>query len=159
MLRFFSKMRYRLAAENRVAKYLRYAVGEILLVVVGIVIALQINNWNTYKKDRQMEKNYLQNFLEEMQADSSFIHGYWAWAYPQKIAGLHMARQYVLYNTVVTDCIIESYKSIKSELKKPKIIMFSFFRNILQNLIIENNSGSTKEESPDSINQKHVSFV
>lgn len=106
-----------------------------------------------------MEKNYLQNFLEEMQADSSFIHGYWAWAYPQKIAGLHMARQYVLYNTVVTDCIIESYKSIKSELKKPKIIMFSFFRNILQNLIIENNSGSTKEESPDSINQKHVSFV
>lgn len=46
MLRFFSKMRYKLAAENRAAKYLRYAVGEILLVVIGILIALQVNNWN-----------------------------------------------------------------------------------------------------------------
>ncbi len=46
MLRFFSKRRYQLAAENRAAKYLRYAIGEILLVVIGILIALQVNNWN-----------------------------------------------------------------------------------------------------------------
>jgi len=50
MLRFFSKMRYKLATENRAAKYLRYAIGEILLVVIGILIALQVNNWNETRK-------------------------------------------------------------------------------------------------------------
>lgn len=103
MLSFFSKIRYQLATENSVAKYLRYAVGEIVLVVIGILIALQINNWNAYQKDRKMEKHYYENFLEEMRADSSFIHGYWAWAYPRKIAGLQLARQYVLHNLEVTD--------------------------------------------------------
>lgn len=52
MLRFFSKTRFKLAAENRVGKYLRYAIGEILLVVIGILIALQVNNWNTEQKNK-----------------------------------------------------------------------------------------------------------
>ena len=50
MLRFFSKIRLKLAAENKPVKYMRYAIGEIVLVVIGIVIALQINNWNEKKK-------------------------------------------------------------------------------------------------------------
>jgi len=50
MFRFFSKMRYKLAAENRPVKYLRYAIGEIILVVIGILIALQVNNWNEERK-------------------------------------------------------------------------------------------------------------
>jgi len=61
MLRFFSKIRYQLAAENRVAKYLRYAIGEIVLVVLGIVIALQINNWNADRKIRAEEQNLLKD--------------------------------------------------------------------------------------------------
>ena len=46
MLRIFRNIRQKLAAENNIAKYLRYAIGEIFLVVIGILIALQINNWN-----------------------------------------------------------------------------------------------------------------
>jgi len=65
MFRFFSKMRYQLAAENRVAKYLRYAIGEILLVVIGILIALQVNNWNTEQKNR---KEYLKT-IESLKQD------------------------------------------------------------------------------------------
>lgn len=103
MLHFFKNIRRKLAADNNVAKYMRYAIGEIVLVVIGILIALQINNWNTYQKDRKMEKHYYENFLEEMRADSSFIHGYWVWAYPQKMAGLQLARQYVLHTVEVTD--------------------------------------------------------
>ena len=46
MFRFFRKIRRNLLSENNFKKYLVYAIGEIILVVIGILIALQINNWN-----------------------------------------------------------------------------------------------------------------
>ena len=51
MVKIFREMRQELATQNKVAKYLRYAVGEILLVVIGILIALQVNNWNELRKN------------------------------------------------------------------------------------------------------------
>ena len=50
MVKIFRNIRQKLAAENNVAKYLRYAIGEIILVVIGILIALQVNNWNENRK-------------------------------------------------------------------------------------------------------------
>ncbi|TAI49230.1 DUF6090 family protein [Flagellimonas allohymeniacidonis] len=50
MLRFFRQIRQKLLAENKVSRYLVYAIGEIVLVVIGILIALQINNWNEQRK-------------------------------------------------------------------------------------------------------------
>jgi len=55
MIRFFRNIRQKLAAENKVMAYLRYAIGEILLVVIGILIALQINNWNEHRKVQKQE--------------------------------------------------------------------------------------------------------
>ncbi|MDX1463776.1 MAG: DUF6090 family protein [Marinirhabdus sp.] len=52
MIKFFRRLRHRLLNENKVGKYLIYALGEIVLVVIGILIALQINSWNDYNKDR-----------------------------------------------------------------------------------------------------------
>ena len=49
-------------------KYFKYAIGEIILVVIGILIALQINNWNENRKDRQKEKNYITNFQRDLKA-------------------------------------------------------------------------------------------
>ena len=46
MIKFFRKIRYDLMKQNQMSKYFKYAIGEILLVVIGILIALQINNWN-----------------------------------------------------------------------------------------------------------------
>jgi NAD kinase len=69
MFRFFSKIRYHLAAENRVAKYLRYAIGEILLVVIGILIALQVNNWNEQRKNKLVEQQLLKALLTEFNAN------------------------------------------------------------------------------------------
>lgn len=59
MLPFFRKIRLRLAQDNQFFKYSRYAIGEIVLVVVGILIALQINNWNELEKLRVRETNLL----------------------------------------------------------------------------------------------------
>ncbi len=59
MLKFFRKIRQKLLSESKFSKYLIYAVGEILLVVIGILIALQINNWNENKKERILENNLI----------------------------------------------------------------------------------------------------
>ena len=55
MIKFFRKIRKSLLAEAKVGKYLAYAIGEILLVVIGILIALQINNWNEKQKLKAYE--------------------------------------------------------------------------------------------------------
>ena len=74
MLRFFSKIRYKLAAENRVAKYLRYAIGEILLVVVGIVIALQLNIANEKHKNKEQLREYLIALNQEIESNIGLIN-------------------------------------------------------------------------------------
>ncbi|MBN3520376.1 hypothetical protein JYB62_10205 [Algoriphagus lutimaris] len=59
MIKFFKKIRQRLLTENKFSKYIFYAIGEIILVVVGILIALQVNTWNEWRKDRKQEKEIL----------------------------------------------------------------------------------------------------
>jgi hypothetical protein len=69
VLRFFRLIRQRLITENRVSRYLLYALGEILLVVIGILIALQVNNWNEERKQRQVEKKYFFNLKNDLYTD------------------------------------------------------------------------------------------
>jgi len=73
MLRFFRTIRKKIIEEDNVRKYLLYAIGEILLVVIGILIALQVNNWNEQRKERQREMTYLYKLLEEAKRDSSSL--------------------------------------------------------------------------------------
>jgi len=65
MIKFFRRIRQRLLAENKFSKYILYAIGEIILVVIGILIALSINNNNEDRKARNQEIKYLKN----LQAD------------------------------------------------------------------------------------------
>ncbi|MGB8375439.1 MAG: DUF6090 family protein [Salegentibacter sp.] len=58
-MKIFRKIRERLIAGNKFSKYLMYSIGEIVLVVIGILIALQINNWNQARKDDRALKEYL----------------------------------------------------------------------------------------------------
>lgn len=69
MIRFFRNIRQKLAAENKVAGYLRYAIGEIVLVMVGILLALQVNNWNEARKERNIEIKYLKNLKLDLKTD------------------------------------------------------------------------------------------
>ncbi len=64
MVKFFRKIRQRLITENKFSKYLLYAVGEIMLVVIGILIALQVNNWNQ-KQILQKETGIILTLLHE----------------------------------------------------------------------------------------------
>lgn len=59
MIKFFRRIRQKLLSENRFSKYLIYAIGEILLVMVGILMALQVNNWNEERKISGLEIEYL----------------------------------------------------------------------------------------------------
>jgi len=70
MIKFFSKIRKTLITQNKVGKYLLYAFGEIVLVVIGILIALQINNWQQQSKEGKLERRYLQNLVKELKQDS-----------------------------------------------------------------------------------------
>ncbi len=59
MVQFFRKIRQRLVKEGKLKSYLLYAVGEIILVMIGILLALQVNNRNEFRKDRNKEKAIL----------------------------------------------------------------------------------------------------
>ena len=69
-------MRQRLITENRFSKYLLYAIGEIVLVVIGILIALQINTWNEERKARTLENNFFENILVDLQKDEEKLNYY-----------------------------------------------------------------------------------
>lgn len=69
MLRFFRKIRRRLLDEGHLAKYAAYAIGEVLLVVVGILIALQINNLNEERKEAVLASTYIGNLRQDMNSD------------------------------------------------------------------------------------------
>ena len=73
MIKFFRKIRQKLLSENKFSKYLLYALGEIILVVIGILIALQINNWNSQRIDRNKEKEYLHNLIEDIKVQQLLV--------------------------------------------------------------------------------------
>lgn len=73
MIKFFRKFRQRMLNENKFSKYLIYAIGEILLVVIGILIALQINKWNESNKLIAAKHVYYQQLLKDLANDSAYI--------------------------------------------------------------------------------------
>ncbi|MDX1471527.1 MAG: DUF6090 family protein, partial [Flavobacteriaceae bacterium] len=69
MIKFFRNIRQSMIRKNRFTKYILYALGEIILVVVGILIALQINNWNESRKDDHKEQLILKQLKIEYQSN------------------------------------------------------------------------------------------
>ncbi len=83
MINFLRKFRQKLLGEKKLSAYLLYGIGEVVLVVIGILIALQVNNWNNQKKERDKESYYLksikasialsQNELDRVISDAALI--------------------------------------------------------------------------------------
>lgn len=80
MIKFYREIRRKLLADkagipkDRFSKYLIYAIGEIVLVVIGILIALQINNWNENQKDRASGANYLNRISSDLKKDTTILN-------------------------------------------------------------------------------------
>lgn len=73
MISLFRKIRQKLLQEGKTANYLKYAIGEILLVVIGILIALSINNWNETRKDQIAEGEFLEGIKNDLTDDRILI--------------------------------------------------------------------------------------
>ena len=80
MIKFFRHIRKSFLMENKTGKYLKYAIGEIILVVIGILIALSITNWNENRKQNQKDIEFLNGLRSELIIDTTNLsirkHGY-----------------------------------------------------------------------------------
>ena len=68
MIKFFRRIRFDLMEKSKTGKYFKYAIGEIVLVMIGILLALQVSNWNQERKDRISERRLLDNIHRD------FVH-------------------------------------------------------------------------------------
>ncbi len=73
MINFFRKIRRQLLVEKHFSKYILYALGEILLVVVGILVALQINGWKEQQNQKQLQRVYLNRMVNDLDHDLANI--------------------------------------------------------------------------------------
>jgi len=70
MINFFRKIRKKMADDNKPLKYMRYAIGEIVLVVIGILIAVSINSWNEERKSKKVEIEVLKSLSQDVKKDN-----------------------------------------------------------------------------------------
>jgi len=75
MIKLFRNIRQKLAAENKFMAYSRYATGEIVLVVIGILIALQINNWKEEQKEKKELRKYTLSMIDDLASDTIILNG------------------------------------------------------------------------------------
>mgnify|MGYP000005817841 CR=1 FL=1 len=138
MIKFFRKIRQNLLSEGKTGKYFKYAVGEIILVVIGILIALQINNWNEQRKARIYEKELYSRIIMNLQLDEKRINHYLKY---------YKDEQSMHYNI---------YQDTQGLLNNDSIIDFSTLRGArIFNLTIKANySKFTKEISEAEIGEK-----
>ena len=116
MIKFFRKIRQKLLTENKFNKYLLYAIGEIVLVVIGILIALQINNYNEARKNREKEKLILQQILKSLNNDFVGFEKFWNSRMERKKEGLDSLQIYIFdKKNTSSDHILNAYNAAKQD--------------------------------------------
>lgn len=110
MIKFFRKIRRKLLSEGKTGKYFKYAIGEIILVVIGILIALQINNWNEQRKINREKAQLTKSIKAELEADVDIIKAY-------------------LSQTNYLDSIFKSERKKLSKMSSNKDSLVHFVRN------------------------------
>lgn len=150
MIKFFRKIRQKLLSENRFSKYLLYAIGEIVLVVIGILIALQINTWSENKKIRAEEKKLLSGLIQNIEEDIKSL------TFVTNSDSIFIDANRILLSALKDDSIRRN-----KTLLKQKIYEGSFSSNFVPNQIIFNQiqfSGKLNYILIDSIKNKIQSY-
>ena len=146
MIKFFRKIRQKLLSENKFSKYLIYAVGEIVLVVIGILIALQINNWNENEKIKTEEKILITGLIKNIEDDIKSLRTL------KKRDSIFIDANRILMSAFKNDSIREN-----KSLLKQKIYEASFSSSFIPSQITFNQmqfSGKLKYILNDSIKNK-----
>lgn len=117
MIRFFRQLRQRLLAENRVSRYLLYAAGEILLVVIGILIAFQIDSWNEKRKYDEELANIYERLILDVENDLGEFWGILAGSNSEKAVFLK-----VMNDSVSADLFDEGLSRLVTNYFYPPIL-------------------------------------
>ncbi|SDR94760.1 hypothetical protein SAMN04515667_1057 [Formosa sp. Hel1_31_208] len=158
--------------KNKTGKYLKYAIGEIILVVIGILIALQINNWNESAKEQQKESVYLNNLQRDLNdqiasidqqilyetrfvEDASYLITYYSEnglknldsIFFTKLSNLHSRKTFVITDPTYTDLLSSgSINLIKTQNLKDHLIQYYQELERVEKVIQNNNSLLTDQQ-------------
>ena len=146
MINFFRSLRKTLLIKGKTTNYLKYAIGEILLVMVGILLALQVNNWNENRKSQLNELKLVNQLLDDAKADSILFESRIVF---QQIRDTLFENLLNLSNNISVDSI-----------SKLKVNANPFFnRLVYQSNLINNNPDAYKLISSDSIKNKLREYI
>ncbi len=152
MIKLFRHIRKSLLSENKMSKYFKYAIGEIILVVIGILIALQINNWNEQRINNNSAKIYIENIREELEAQIKNLNEVFVNRFQRKINGLQSAKLYHENPTLVNDTL-----SFLNEISYGAVGSYgveSFNQGVFESLINTGVIGNIKKDLRNEI-QNH----
>ncbi|MDT0559136.1 DUF6090 family protein [Ichthyenterobacterium sp. W332] len=74
MIKFFRHIRKSLLEQNKMGRYFKYAIGEITLVMIGILLALQVNNWNEQQKKKTLKNEYVTSLINDFTKDTTQLN-------------------------------------------------------------------------------------
>ena len=138
MIKFFRYIRKDLMEKNKTGNYFKYAIGEIILVVIGILIALQINNWNEKRKESIAIRNVLVEIKEDLIQDKKEL-----------TLGLEVhSKDFEAQKRIISalETKVSFNENIKSDLGRIHLARNFFSASKGYNLLKELNLGTLKEK-------------
>ncbi|AVR45420.1 hypothetical protein C7S20_09125 [Christiangramia fulva] len=147
MIKFFRKVRRRLLGKNQFTRYIIYAIGEIILVVIGILIALQVNNWNAEQKSEKQRQSLISDLKEEIQKGHSQFNLF------KRLNTIYITSDSILQ-------LIQEGEITEKEYRENKELLFPMFSRQQENLFLMGDQAEKfiKTETAEIILQKRSEY-